>query len=160
MALVILKMQYKFLPHTADIKFQAFGKSLEESFANSAYALTKIMCKQKIKGKIKKTIKIKARNRERLLYDFLEEFLYLFEVGGFLLSKIEKIEIKGVSGKYDSKREIRYRELELKAEIYLDENNNYELENHVKAITYNDMRIESPPKDGSNKFVCQVVVDV
>ena len=36
--------KYKFLEHTADIKFQAFGKSLEEVFSNCAYAMFNSIC--------------------------------------------------------------------------------------------------------------------
>jgi len=39
-------MKYKYLEHTADIKFQAFGKSLEEAFSNSAYAMINIICER------------------------------------------------------------------------------------------------------------------
>jgi len=53
-------MQYKFLPHTADAKFQAFGKTLEEAFKNAAYAMTDIITNhKKVKAKVKETIKIK-----------------------------------------------------------------------------------------------------
>ena len=45
-------MKFKFLEHTADAKFQAFGKNLEETFANAALALTKLMTDSKVKTKI------------------------------------------------------------------------------------------------------------
>ena len=68
--------KFKFLEHTADIKFQAFGSELNEAFINSALALTNIICKDKIKPKKNKKIKIKARKRDLLLYDFfLREYL-------------------------------------------------------------------------------------
>ncbi len=34
--------KFKFLEHTADIKFQVFGKTLEEVFENTALAISKI----------------------------------------------------------------------------------------------------------------------
>ncbi|RLG11686.1 archease, partial [Candidatus Pacearchaeota archaeon] len=50
-----MREKYKFLEHTADIKFQAFGDSIEEVFKNSALALKEIIVgKIKIKEKIKK----------------------------------------------------------------------------------------------------------
>ena len=42
-------MKYKFLEHTADIKFQAFGKTFEQAFENSALAVANIISKDKIK---------------------------------------------------------------------------------------------------------------
>src|SRR3990167_5746374 len=40
---MLKKMKYKFLPHTADIIFEAYGKTLESLFENSALALEEIM---------------------------------------------------------------------------------------------------------------------
>jgi len=88
-------MKYKFLEHTADIKFQAFGKTIEKAFENSAYALQEVMTKKiKIKPVIKKKIEVKGRDKEALLYNFLEEFLFLLDSENFVLSKINKINIK------------------------------------------------------------------
>ena len=41
-------VKFKFLAHTADRKFQAFGKTLEEVFENSALALFNIVYDEKI----------------------------------------------------------------------------------------------------------------
>ena len=87
-----------------------------------------------------------------MLYNFLEEFLYQLDTGGFLLSEIKLIKIK--SNK-KTKKPLGY-ELELSAKIFGDDQKNYETETHVKAITYNDMFV----KQDKNKFICQVVVDV
>ena len=135
-------VKYRFLEHTADIKFQAFGKSLEEVFKNSALALKEIISKDKIKPVKKKKISVLGEDNENLLLNFLEEFLFLFETEGFLLSKINKIKIKK-----DRK--------EIEAEL-IGDTKKYELGNHVKAITYNQMYV----KKQGNKYICQVVVDV
>ena len=141
-----MKMRYKFLPHTADIKFQAFGKTENEAFKNAAYALKEIMVKKiKIKEKIKKKIEITGRDKENLLYNFLEEFLFLFETKRFILSSIKKLKIKEKSGTYA-----------LDCEAFGDVADNYEISSHVKAITYNQMFV----KRERNKYICQVVVDV
>jgi len=139
-------MKYKFLEHTADIKFQSYGKTIEKAFENSAYALQEVMTKKiKINPVIKKKIEVKGRDKEALLYNFLEEFLFLLDSGGFVLSKIRNIKIKEKSGRY-----------ELKAEIMGDRVNNYSFTNNVKAITYNSMFVKKDEK----VYICQVVVDV
>ena len=69
-------MKYKFLSHTADIKFKAFGNSIEEVYENSALALTNIMHKGNVKPKKRKKIIITGHDKENLLYEFLEEFLF------------------------------------------------------------------------------------
>lgn len=135
-------MRYKFLEHTADVKFQSFGKSLNESFENAAYALKETICgKIRIKDKIKKKIKIKGKDNESLLYNFLEEILFLLDSEEFLLSRIKKIKIK------DNK---------LEAEFLGDKASNYKFTNNVKAVTYSEMQV----KKEKNKYICQVVLDV
>jgi SHS2 domain-containing protein len=135
-------MKFKFLPHTADVKFQAFGNSIEEAFENSAIALKETICgKKKIKSKLKKEIKISGTDFESLLYKFLEEILYLVDAEDFLISKIEKIKIE---------------KLKLIATLFGDNAKNYKFTNPVKAVTYNDMFIKKENK----KWIAQVVVDV
>jgi SHS2 domain-containing protein len=140
-------MKYKFLEHTADIKFQAYGKNLKECFSNAAYALSELIKGDiKIKAKIKKRIAIEGKDKESLLYSFLEEFLFFLDANDFLMSKIEMIKIDGKK---------------LKAEISGDKASNYKFTNDVKAITYNEMFVKQEDK-GKDKglWVCQVVADV
>lgn len=134
-------MKFKFLEHTADIKFQAFGKTIEEVFENSAKAMFKSMTDDKIKKKIKKKINLSGKNKESLLYNFLEELLFLFDSEGFFVSEIEKLEIK------DGR---------LKAVISGDRAENYEINIDVKAVTYNEMFV----RQEKGKWVSQVVLDV
>lgn len=135
--------KYKFLEHTADVKFQAFGKSLEEVFKNSALAMCNVMYEGKVKSKKNFKITVKGDDFESLLYNFLEEFLLLFDSKNFFLSKIDKIKI-------DKKN------FKLGAEILGDSTENYEMSTYVKAITYNEMFV----KKIKNKWIAQVVIDI
>lgn len=150
-------MKYKYIPHTADIEFQAFGESLEECFSNAAYAMTEIITKDQIKPVYKKNIKIKSKKKEILLVEFLEEFLFLLDTEGFVVSKIEEIKITGVVNKRSLKD---YYDFELTAKVYFDNIKNYESVGSVKAVTYNDIFIKKHRVDSKDKFICQVVVDV
>ena len=70
--------QYEYLSHTAEAKFAAFGKTMEEAFSNAAYAAENIIVEtEKVKPKIKKKISIETKHLKALLYDFLQEFLVL-----------------------------------------------------------------------------------
>jgi SHS2 domain-containing protein len=134
--------KFKFLEHTADIKFQAFGKDEEELFANSALALKEVICKKmKVKGNKKKEITVRGKDFESLLYNFLEEIIYLLDAEDFLISKLKEIKIKN---------------FKLKAVIAGDNASNYKFTNNVKAITYNEMFVECKDK----KWISQVVIDV
>ena len=63
-------MKFKFLSHTADIKFRAFGNSLKEVFENSALALFNAIYSGKIKEEQKFKIKVQGHDLESLLYNF------------------------------------------------------------------------------------------
>ncbi len=138
-------MKFKFLEHTADIKFQAFGSNKEEVFENSALAMFNAMSHDIIKSRIKKKISVKGKDNESLLYNFLEELLILFDSEGFFLSKL-KVKIK------------ENKEKKLEAEVYGDSAENYNLRIDIKAVTYNEMFIKKDNK--TNKWVAQVVLDV
>lgn len=139
-------MKYKFLEHTADIKFRAYGKSLNELFENCALAVSDTLSRGgKIKTIKKKKITVKGNDNESLLYNFLEELIYLLDAEDFVVSKA-KVKIK---------EEIKGKKLQ--AEIYGDDTKNYKDLDHIKAATYAEMYIKKR-KDG--KFEAQVVLDV
>lgn len=144
-----MKQKYKFLPHTADVKIQAFGSSLETAFINSALALKEAIAeKAKIKAKIKKSIRVKGKDKEALLYSFLEEFIYQLDANNFILGKIIKLTITQTKGGFA-----------LTSEVIGDKFSKYNVNNEVKAITYNDMLIkESGSKKG--QVLIQFVLDV
>ena len=174
-------MKFRFLEHTADIKFQSFGKTLEEAFENAALALQEVITKGiKIKSIIKKKIEVEGKDKEALLYNFLEEFLFLLDAEDFLLSEIKSIKIIGISINNKSKKinnntnkliknkaeadEENNRSLynyKLTAEITGDKASNYKFTNNAKAITYNEMFVKKEKiGKGKFKYICQVVVDV
>jgi SHS2 domain-containing protein len=135
-------VKFKFLEHTADLKFQAFGETKEEAFENSSLALKEaITGKKKIKETDERKIEAKGRDFESLLYNFLEEILYLLDAEDFLFSKVKAIKIRG---------------FKLKAVITGDRASLYKFTNNVKAITYNEMFV----KNDDGKWIIQAVVDV
>lgn len=138
--------KYRFLEHTADAKFRAFGKTTEEAFSNAALAMFSIMAKtEKIKAEIEKEIIVKGDDLKSLLYGFLEELLFLMDSEGFVLNKIKKIKIK------------KNRKYKLEAIAVGDViSDKYELHGEVKAVTYNEMEI----KKEKDKIMVQVVVDL
>jgi len=135
-------MKFKFFEHTADIKFQSYGKNLKEAFENAALATFTVMYKGKVKARKKKKIKVKGRDLESLLYNFLEELLFLLDSEGFFLSEVKV--------KIDEKK------LELVGEIKGDKAENYPISLDVKAVTYNEMFVKKK-REG---YICQVVLDV
>lgn len=140
-------MRFKFFSHTADAKFQAYGKTIGEAFGNAALAMSSIMVDTKtVDKKITKKISVKSSDLDSLLYKFLEKLLYFLDTEYFFLSDIKKLKI--VKKKND---------FYLNSEVVGDKfHEKYELLGSVKAITYNQMFV----KKIKNKFVVQVVVDL
>ncbi|MBN2422729.1 archease [Candidatus Woesearchaeota archaeon] len=138
--------KFRYLPHTADAKFRAFGSSLEEAFVNSALAMFNIICNtDSVKPEMKKIIRISAKKKESLLYDFLEELLFLLDTEGFLLNKTEKLKITEKDNEFS-----------LGCTVYGDNYKKYKVKGNIKSITYNDMFI----KEDNNEFMIQAVVDL
>jgi len=134
---------FKFLEHTADIKFRAFGKSIEEAFSNSALAMFNSMYKEKIKEEKEIEISVEGHDLISLLYNFLEELIFYLDSENFFLSIIKEIKI-------DKEK------FKLSAKLGGDNAENYKIGLDVKAITYSDMQVLEKDK----KWLTQVVLDV
>ncbi|MBM3228792.1 archease [Candidatus Pacearchaeota archaeon] len=139
----VLIEKFKFLEHTADIKFKAFGNSIKEVFENSALALFRVFYDKKVEEKKAYKIKVKGNDLESLLYNFLEEFLVLFDSKNFLPFRIKNLELNE-------------KKFKISAVVVGDELSNYNAHVHVKAITYSGMFV----KKQKNNWVSQVLVDV
>ncbi|MEI6971943.1 MAG: archease [bacterium] len=137
-----MSKKYLFLPHTADVKVQAEGKTLEDAFANSALALKEAICGGiTVEASGRRRIAVGGRDNEALLCAFLEEFLYLLDAEGFLLSAVVSVRISGTS---------------LVAEVDGDDAGKYVFSNSVKAVTYSEMFVR---QEGAGWLV-QFVLDV
>ena len=138
--------RYRFLEHTADAKFQAFGKTLEEAFTNAALATASLIWDwEKVEKKIEHKVEIEGKDLKQLLSSFLEEIIYLLDSKMFLLSFAEKVRIEKKGNRYALKAVF-------KGDKYSEE---YKIYGEVKAITYDEMEIED-----NDHFMVQVVVDI
>lgn len=138
---------YEYLPHTADVKFRAYGRTLEEAFENAATAMFNVMVKtDDVKPKVTRKIAAAGEDLQSLLQQFLEQFIILLDTDNFFLSEIKELKISSRNGKYS-----------LAAVAVGDEAKNYEtIGPQVKACTYNSMLVR---QEGKN-WVVQVVVDI
>jgi SHS2 domain-containing protein len=141
-----MNMPYKFFRHTADAKFKAFGKTLEEAFFHAALAVASLMWDwEKIAHGIDIPVTVGGKDLEQLLVNFLEEILYLLDTRHFLLASVDAISIEQKNDAWT-----------LRAVFKGDERvSDYEVYGDVKAITYNEIAVSDRPP-----FAVQVVVDV
>ena len=138
-------MSFKYLPHTADVKFKARGKNLNEVFSSAALATYNILIDvKKIKLNEIKKIKLESKNKESLLYDFLERLIILIDSEDFIGGKVNKLKIS------------KNKNYNLEAEISGDDISNYNTHGDIKAATYADMEIV----EKKGKCYAIVVLDV
>ncbi len=143
------KVGYKFLDHTADVSVEATGTTLEEAFEQTVYSLMETITPslRSISPKIKRIITIEAEDKEALLFDFLTEFLYIFDVDGLIFNEIEIQPIKINQKKY-------LINAVAKGEKF--DKFKHEPGTEVKAITYSFMNIE----EKKNKVKINIVFDI
>ena len=140
---------FKYIDHTADIQARCYGLSLEQAFEQTAYSLMETISPnlEKIQIIEKKEITIKAEDKQALLFDFLSEFLYIFDVESLIFSQIIVEKIKKIGNEYT-----------LIANASGEKFNNlrHEIGIEVKAITYSYMNIE----EKSDKTIIDIVFDI
>lgn len=136
--------KFKFFEHTADVKYEAYGKTLAEAFESAAIAVATVITQDKIRPiKIKK-IKIKAKTKRALLYDFIEEIVALMDTEGLLFSEAN-VKITGKENNYN-----------LEAVVKGDYYKNYECHGAIKSMTYSEIKI----KEEKNKVTLTIVLDI
>jgi SHS2 domain-containing protein len=137
--------KYRILPHTADGKFRAFGATIEEAFAHAALA-SLMWDWRKVESAASIEIEVRGRDREQILYKYLEEIIVAFEVRRFLLASVEGLTIDDEAGALRLRAVFRGNVLRPDTELLGD----------VKAVTYNEMKIE----EDCAGWTVQVVVDM
>lgn len=116
---------------TADTCFVAYGKDLNELFANAALAMLEVIINTKqIKPAIKKEVDAKGIDLQSLMFNWLNELLVYVDAENLAFSEFDV--------KVDEKK------LKLKAVCKGEKMNRkkHETRTHVKAATYHAMKIE------------------
>ncbi len=141
-----MKKRFEFLGFaTADAVFKAYGKSLPELFENAALALFEIMVNtKKVKPKVKKHIRVSAKDLKELMFRWLNELIFYPDAEGLAFSKFRI--------KLDEKK------LVLEADVWGEriDPERHELREDVKACTYH--KLELKKKKGG--WEAQVIVDI
>ena len=135
--------KFEYFDVTADIGFKSYGKDLNEAFENASLAIFNIISDTSdIDAKIEKSIEITSEDEVSLLYDYLEELLFLHEVEFMLFSQFD-VNIDD--------------NLHLKATIKGEEINwdKHERKTEIKAITFHKMQVEK-----SNTVKLHAIVDL
>ena len=135
-------MKYKILDNiTSDIMFEAYGKTLEKVFENSALALSSIICKiNKIKPLKEIEVEVTAKNNKELMFSFLQEIIARVDIEEMFFSKFK----------------VNITKNKLKAILYGEPITPEKGEVVVKALTNHQYEFKKTPKGYSTR----VVVDI
>jgi SHS2 domain-containing protein len=140
-----MNRRFEFLDFaTADVCYKAYGKSIEEVYANAALAMFEaIVNTEQIEQKIVKELEINASDYESLMFNWLNELIFLVDVEGIAFSRFD-VRFEG--------------EKKLTAMIWGEEidPSKHELRTGVKACTYHLMEI-GKIDDG---YYAQILLDV
>jgi SHS2 domain-containing protein len=122
-------MRYELLEHTADVMVKAHGATLEECFANAAYALfDQMVHAELIFEKTRHEFSVDGFDMESLLLNFLSEFLFIQDTKRLVFKRFE-VRISGLSLHCIAWGE------EIDPE-------RHKAKGEVKAITYHMMKID------------------
>ena len=128
-------MKFRYLPHTADIEFIAYGKTLGVLFRNSVLALLSAMSDTKLVGKDKAKpksfiISTKAMDASNAIWYLLQD----------ILSKIDALGVTGFNAeitKFSNKKD----QVSVACKIFYKETKKYPRFD-VKAVTPHDLAIK------------------
>jgi Uncharacterized conserved protein len=146
--------QFIYLDHVADIRFIAYGETIETLFENAAGAmLTVIADIENIRPENKFDVELEAIDLENLMVDFLSELLFLFDaeetvIGNVTVKKIEReTNNDGGSEKYSIIASVSGEPINAAEQTFKTE---------VKAVTYSGIRVEKTEKG----YETEVVLDL
>ncbi|WP_340819125.1 archease [Methanolobus sp. WCC4] len=142
-----VKGSFEYLEHVADAKFRAYGKSLEEAFENAALAMLNVMVEtDSVNNTSSVEVELSSPEIDSLLFDWLSEILFLFEVEDMAFGGVKVNEIKVCDDECSLSATLYGETIDLSVHVF---------DTEVKAATYNDMRIEQTD-DG---WMIQATVD-
>jgi SHS2 domain-containing protein len=85
--------RFEFIEHTADTGLVAYGDTLAEAFANAAYGMFSIIADLKdVKEIESRHVTVSEPDMEGLLFTWLNDLIYLFDVDTILFSRFDIIE--------------------------------------------------------------------
>lgn len=139
-------MSYEILDHTADAKFRAKGDSMEEAFSESVKAFAEIVGTDPEAGDTRHKIEVKSENSEALLFDFLDELIFIQDANNVAVSHTDDLQIEDLEEGY-----------KLSATIWTDIITEGMSLLDIKAPTYNEMEVDYQKGEG---WITQAVLDI
>ncbi len=129
-----MNKDFEYLEHTADAKFRAYGKTLEEAFQNAALAMLNVMVDtSSVQNNLSVDIELTSPDLDSLLFDWLSEILFVFEVDEMVFGRVMVNEVDVSDGECSMSATLNGEAMDLSVHVF---------DTEVKAATYNEMKIE------------------
>ena len=125
-----MRRRFRIIEHTADTGLVAYGRQLEETFANAAVGMFSIMTDlRKVREKEARVVELAEEDMEGLLFAWLNELIYLFEVDRllcrrFVVEELEERRLKAIC--YGEKIDLKRHNLKI----------------GIKSATYHLLRVD------------------
>jgi protein archease len=145
---------FRYLDHMTDALIEAYGKTLDEAFENSAYGLVDTMFDlSNVSADLEVKIEANGYDLHSLLYDWLEKVMLIVLTDNVVLSyfnvKISHTNNMDDGDAYSLRSKARGERLDLKKHSFKVE---------VKAVTYHEMQIKQDKE--KNLFITRFLVDL
>lgn len=134
--------RFQLIEHTADTGLVAYGSSLAEAFANTAYGLFSIIAElNKVREVESHAVAVSAEDAEALLFNWLNHLIYIFDVEYLIFKRFDITE---------------FTEHNLRATCWGETYNpsRHQLKLGVKSATYHMLKVDR------EKNRVQVILDV
>ena len=148
------KLKYDYFDVTADIGFYAYGNSLDEAYENAGLAMFNVITDiSKVKKDESREFEIVSEDLVSLLYDYLEELLFLQDTE-FLFFSDFKVNIEKIVDENSSSLE-NYKLTCFACGEEIDWNV-HSPKSEVKAITFHKMCV----KEDNGVFKLRAILDL
>ena len=132
--------RYEEIEHTADLAIKAYGRDLEELFANAAWGMGQLIANlEELEPQVQRQIHLRSTDYDALLVDWLNELLYLHDTEG---ESYAAYDIESLSS------------TELRVTVRGGKMSEGKIE--IKAVTFHDLKIGETERG----FEATIVFDV
>ena len=136
--------RYETFDHTADIGVRVFGRTVEEVFANAAYALfDQLTDLRKVGERATQEISVEGADREDLLIRWLGELLFLSLSRGYLFKEFSILHLNSNSLKAIARGEIF-------------DPSRHRFKTEIKAVTYHQVEVKQKDKGWEGKVIFDI----
>lgn len=137
-------MRYHVFDHTADLGLQVFGRTVEELFANGAYALFDLMVDlEQVQLTAERIVTATGTDWNELWVNYLRECLYVFNGEGLLMREcvILSLEQSQVTAR-------------LRGEIF--DPARRQIKQEIKAVTYHQSSVQTAAQGWQGTVILDV----